>query len=466
MVLLQEVDVTYSRSETELNRRVTQVLQGPRYPEKAFVHDGTTFAELYEMAAFLRDYFFHEGDPPFACLCTQDRALVSAALLASLAGGPILILPYAFSPQVLSELQQLIDYRHVVSDQPIPVPETVRCVIAQKGQATWPPSESFRPKGSEEEWVRLFTGGSTGTPKMWTKTVRNLLAETMSIISYYEVTRQDRLVATVSPIHIYGLLYSILAPLFTSASVAASTPSFPGEIETVVARSDASIFISVPAHYRALNGHPLKAKGLRLAFSSAGMLAQEDALAFSRQTGVGIAEIYGSTETGGIAARVRAQAEDDFKPYDTIDARIEEGRLEVKSDYLSPELERTADGYFVVGDRVASTGGGRFALLGRADGVVKVGGRRVDLEAVKEQIKKTPGVRDALVLSLPEGTGRENQIVAVVEGDLNAATLHQELAARLEPYARPRGIKVVEKMPMTAAGKFDRKTIEGLFATR
>jgi acyl-coenzyme A synthetase/AMP-(fatty) acid ligase len=301
---------------------------------------------------------------------------------------------------------------------------------------------------------------------MWTKTVRNLLAETMSIISYYEVTRQDRLVATVSPIHIYGLLYSILAPLFTSASVAASTPSFPGEIETVVARSDASIFISVPAHYRALNGHPLKAKGLRLAFSSAGMLAQEDALAFSRQTGVGIAEIYGSTETGGIAARVRAQAEDDFKPYDTIDARIEEGRLEVKSDYLSPELERTADGYFVVGDRVASTGGGRFALLGRADGVVKVGGRRVDLEAVKEQIKKTPGVRDALVLSLPEGTGRENQIVAVVEGDLDAATLHQELAARLEPYARPRGIKVVEKMPMTAAGKFDRKTIERLFASR
>lgn len=456
--------MTYSRSETELNRTVHQVLQGPRYPQKAFVHAGATYAELYEMAAFLRRYFLNQADTPYVCLCTQDKIVVSAALLASLAGGPILILPHAFSTQVLSELRQLIDFRHVVTDRALPVPEGVGCVVPKKGEASWPPCESLSPKGAEDEWVRLFTGGSTGTPKMWTKTVRNLLAETMSIISYYEVTEQDRLVATVSPIHIYGLLYSILTPLLTSASVAASTPSFPGEIEAAVAQSDASIFISVPAHYRALNGHPLKTAGLRLAFSSAGMLPEADAEAFSSETGVGIAEIYGSTETGGIASRVRAQGESDFKSYDTIDVRIEEERLKVKSDYLSPELERTVDGYFEVADRVTSTEGGRFALLGRADGVVKVGGRRVDLEAIKELVKEAPGVRDALVISLPVGKGRENQIVAVVEGDLDAAKIHKALAARLEPYARPRSIKVVEKMPITSAGKFDRKVIEGFFA--
>ena len=456
--------MTYSRSEMELNGAVHQVLQGPRYPQKEFVHDGATFAELYEMAASLRNYFQNGADTPYACLCTHDKTVVSAALLASLAGGPVLVLPYAFSTQVLSELRQLIDYRHVVTDRTLPVPEGIGCVIPRKGEASWPTFEGLSPKEPEHDWVRLFTGGSTGTPKMWTKTVRNLLAETMSIISYYEVTEQDRLVATVSPIHIYGLLYSILAPLFTSASVAASTPSFPGEIETAVAKSDASIFISVPAHYRALNGHPLKAAGLRLAFSSAGMLAEADAEAFSRETGVGIAEIYGSTETGGIASRVRAQEESDFKAYDSIDVRIEEERLKVKSDYLSPELERTVDGYFEVADRVTSTEGGRFALLGRADGVVKVGGRRVDLEAVKELIKRMAGVRDAVVISLPVDTGRENQIVAVVEGGLEHAVLHKALASHIEPFARPRSIKIVERMPMTAAGKYDRKEIENLFS--
>lgn len=458
--------MAYSRSESELNRAARQVLQGPRYPRKAFVHGGLTFAGLYEMAAYLRSFFRQASDTRYACLCSQDKGVVTAALLASLAGGPILILPHAFSTPVLAELQRLIDYRYVVADQDLAVPEGVRCVIPQTGQAAWPPFESLTPRQSEDDWVRLFTGGSTGAPKMWTKTVRNLLAETLSIIAYYEVTDRDRMVATVSPIHIYGLLYSILSPLFASASVTASTPSFPGEIETEIARSGASIFISVPAHYRALKGHPLKETELRLAFSSAGMLDEGDAQAFSRETGVGIAEIYGSTETGGIAARVRAQGERDFKPYDTIDLRIEDERLNVKSDYLSPELERTADGYFVVADRVCLNEAGRFALLGRADGVVKVGGRRVDLEAVKERIKEEPGVRDALVISLPVGKGRENQIVAVVEGDLDATALLQSLSARLEPHARPRSLKVVAKMPLTPAGKFDRKIIEEFFALK
>jgi acyl-coenzyme A synthetase/AMP-(fatty) acid ligase len=247
--------------------------------------------------------------------------------------------------------------------------------------------------------------------------------------------------------------------------VAAPTPSFPVEIEEVVNQSRATVLISVPAHYRALNGHPFAPRRLRLAFSSAGMLAAEDAGAFSGQTGVGIAEIYGSTETGGIAARVRANGETDFKPYDTVDVRIEGERFKVRSDYLSPGLADPGDGYFTMGDRVVPTEGGRFALLGRVDGVVKVGGQRVDLEAVCQTIKAYPGVRDALVLSLPVGRGRENQIVAVVEGNLDAAALNRSLLDDLEPYARPRSIKVVAKMPLTAAGKYDRHAIEKLWGT-
>ncbi|WP_054032166.1 AMP-binding enzyme [Desulfatitalea tepidiphila] len=104
-------------------------------------------------------------------------------------------------------------------------------------------------------------------------------------------------------------------------------------------------------------------------------------------------------------------------------------------------------------------------LIGRADGIVKVGGRRVDLEAVKECIRQFPGVRDALVVSLPVDTGRENQVVAVVEGRVDPGDLGRFLAERLEPYARPRTIKVLDKLPMTAAGKYDRKTIEQLFVS-
>jgi len=99
-------------------------------------------------------------------------------------------------------------------------------------------------------------------------------------------------------------------------------------------------------------------------------------------------------------------------------------------------------------------------LLGRVDGIVKVGGRRVDLEAVAEQVKAHPGVRDALVTALPVGKGRENQVVALVAGDPDIDDLNNALAACLEPYARPRRIKIVAAIPVTPAGKHDHKTIE------
>jgi len=458
--------VTFFRSETELNQWVTRLLSGPAQPRKAFVLGGTTFGRLYEMAAHLNRVFQDEADASLVCLCAEDKCVVTATLLASLAGGPAVILPYASSPQVLSELHDILPYALVVADRTVDVPPSVRCIIPEAGKLQWPAIGALSAKAPEAEWVRLFTGGSTGAPKMWTKTVRNLLAETISIVNHYHVTDQDRLVSTVNPNHIYGLLYSILTPLLASAAVSGATPSFPGEIEAAIAQAEATILVSVPAHYRGLNGHAVSAPDLRLAFSSAGMLAAEDAAAFSAQTGVGIAEIYGSTETGGIAARVRAAGETDFKPYDTIGVCIEGEQLSVRSDYLSPELERDAYGCFVMGDRVAATAGGRFMLIGRADGIVKVGGRRVDLEAVKECIRQYPGVRDALVVSLPVDTGRENQVVAVVEGRVDAGDLGRFLTERLEPYARPRTVKVLDNLPMTAAGKYDRRTIENLFLSK
>lgn len=451
------------RSETELNQWIGRLTAGPDRAAREFVIDQTTYADLYAMAAHLRPLFEPGFGAPPVCLCAEDKSVVAAALLSSLVGGPALVLPYSLEPGVLDEVRALTGFEHAVVDGPRVLPEGVTALQPRVGEARWPAAEGLIHKAPAAEWVRLFTGGSTGAPRIWSKSVRNLLAEAIAIIDYYQVTDADRMVATVSPTHIYGLLYAILAPLLAHAAVAGPAPSFPAEIETVLDKAAATVLISVPAHYRALNGHPLAPKHLRLAFSSAGMLAAEDAAAFSAQTGVGVAEIYGSTETGGIAARVRAAGETDFKPYGTVDVRIVGERLQVRSEYLSPGLAGSDNGYFTMGDRAAATPNGRFMLLGRTDGIVKVGGKRVDLEAVRQAIKDQSGVRDALVIALSVGRARENQIVALVEGETTVADLNRALAEMLAPYARPRGIKVVDRIPLTAAGKYDRKHIEALF---
>ena len=456
-------DRAFRCSNAVLDACVGRLLAGPRWLEREFVIGRTSFAALYAMAAHLRSCLGHGADGPPVCLCAQDKAVMAAALLAALAGGPTLVVPHTFTPSVLDELRHLTGFRMMVSDDPKPAPAGVRCVQPAAGSERWSPTDTPTASRIDSEWVRVFTGGSTGAPRMWTKTVRNLLYETISIVTNYDVTPEDRLVATVSSNHIYGLLYAVLTPLVAAAAVAAQTPSFPAEIETVVRDANASILISVPTHYRALNGHPFAPHSLRLAFSSAGMLAAEDAAAFSAQTGVSIAEIYGSTETGGIAARVRAAGQSDYRPYAGIDIKIEAERLKVRSDYLSPELALDEGGYFMTGDCARATVGNRFELLGRADGIIKVGGRRVDLEAVRQSLKRQPGITDALAISLPVGGGRENQVVAVVEVHPATVDLASLRLDELETCARPRCIKVVEKIPVTAADKYDRKTIEALF---
>jgi acyl-coenzyme A synthetase/AMP-(fatty) acid ligase len=449
--------------EAALDSLINRLLTEPQCPKKEFVLGQTTYEALYSMAAHLRASLRDDENGPPVCLCTQDKAVMAAALLSALAGGPALVVPHAFMLPVLDELRYLTGFQTVVTDNPMPVPAGVRCLQLAAGAERWDTAESSAARTGNSEWVRLFTGGSTGAPRMWTKTVRNLLTETVSIIANYDVTPEDRLVATVSPNHIYGLLYAVLTPFVASAAVAPQIPSFPAEVETAVRDNEASILISVPAHYRALNGHPFAPRSLRLAFSSAGVLAADDAVAFSAQTGVGIAEIYGSTETGGIAARVRADRQSDYQPYAGIDVKIEAERLKVRSDYLSLELPLDEEGYFMVGDRARTTVGNRFELLGRVDGIVKVGGKRVDLEAVRESLKRQPGITDALAISLPVGKGWENLVVAVVEGHPETVDLTSFRLDDLETCARPRCIKVVEKIPVTAAGKYDRKTIEALF---
>jgi len=54
--------------------------------------------------------------------------------------------------------------------------------------------------------------------------------------------------------------------------------------------------------------------------------------------------------------------------------------------------------------------------------------------------------------------------VAVVAGEVDAVAIRQALASNVETYALPRRIVAVDKIPMSAAGKYDRQAAADLFA--
>lgn len=438
-----------------------RLLTGPEFPEKEFVFSGFSFGDVYRMAGWLRTYFERtgNGERP-VCLAAADRGIIAASLLASLTGGPALLLPYAFSEQVLGNIQKFSGYQVAITDVPRAFPAGTKAICPETGGKSvvaLPTNVSL-----DAELLRIFSGGTTDEPQVWSKTAANLFLEAFFLAESLNVDDRDGVVATVSPFHIYGLLYSILMPLVASATVWPGTPSFPGEILDALNEQQSSMLISIPAHYAALNGKRVSSKSLRLAISSAGMLDKEDSDNFSAINQVGVIEIYGSTETGGIASRNRFNGEEHFTSFPAASWKCDNLRLSVRSSYISPTVERDEQGFFLCGDQVTQLTEHTFSLQGRVDNITKVGGNRVNLEEIRHAIRQLQGVVDSVVLSVPEPGGRAQHIVALVQGSSDQETIKKALAGRLEPYALPRRIRIVSQIPLTKNGKYDRQAIQEL----
>ena len=442
-------------------RTLGELLRGPHYPDKEFVAGGATFAEVYALAAGLRLDLAQIDNGAAVCLATENKAVIAAALLASLAGGPRLLLPYALSARALCQMQQATGFSCAIADAAGGFPAEVQVLGPQDIQVgQWAnQSSAIEPTADGQTasalLLHIFTGGSTGKPQLFAKTRENIFSEGFFLANRYQVTERDCLLATIPPYHIYGLLFSVVLPLVSSATVVGETPSFPSDIARAMKEYKVTLLASVPAHYRILREVRLSPT-LRLAFSSAGMLDAADNSAFCRTNGKGVVEVYGSTETGGIATRNRSLGEEHFTAFSTLDWKIIDSRLAVRSPYISADLPVDTDGFFLAGDRAQAQGTQHFSLQGRADTITKVGGKRVDLEEIRLLIKKVVGVRDCVVMALPDCGGRENQIGVLIEGDaINIEGIKKTLNTSLEPYALPRRLRTVVHIPVHANGKYD-----------
>ena len=445
----------------DLPARVRRILTGPPGPDKRSGQSNRSAERIYRMAARIRQAAPH--DAPL-CLGCASREVIAAALLASLAGAPPLLLPPDFGLPVLADLHRTTGFKALVTtDRDAARPPSVRVIDPSAPGSAPSLSAGVEARGRDEIWAYLFTGGSTGSPQCWSKTVGNLLGEAAFQAARLALTPADVVLATVPGHHIYGLLFTVLAPWLAGARVVSATPSFPAEIAAALAAEKATVLVSVPAHYRLLAGHLDRKTTLRLALSSAGPLPEKDGAAFTRATGVELEEVYGSTETGGIATRRRARGEGALTPFAGMGWQIEDGHLKVRSPFLSPELPRDARGYFRTADQAAAEDPDAFVVLGRSDGVVKIGGRRVDLEAVRRQILAIEGVGDAFVFVRPAPGGRQNDLLALVQGPLEPVRIRARLQADSAPWSVPRTIRTTDRIPMAATGKVDRRAIEALF---
>ncbi|BCL77391.1 AMP-binding protein [Jeongeupia sp. HS-3] len=328
----------------------------------------------------------------------------------------------------------------------------------------------MHPAGSLSPSLSVFTSGSTGLPAEISKTIAQLRNEAEALEAAFGagIPAGSRIVATVPHQHLYGLLFRVLWPLAAGRAFDADTLAYPESLWSLPA-GEALTLIASPAILKRLPTVPDRgtiAARFDAVFSSGGPLPPDANLASRTLLGCAITEVYGSSETGGIAHR-----HDPFEawtPQPGVRLEVgDDGALRVASNYLAEP------GWYPTSDRAAILDG-KLTLLGRVDRIVKVEEKRVSLTRIETLLGACADVAVARALLL---SGQRDEIGAVVVlseagRDVLArdgkAALDRRLRAALENdierIGLPRRWRYVAELPHNGMGKTPEALLAALFA--
>jgi acyl-CoA synthetase (AMP-forming)/AMP-acid ligase II/3-hydroxymyristoyl/3-hydroxydecanoyl-(acyl carrier protein) dehydratase len=312
----------------------------------------------------------------------------------------------------------------------------------------------------------VFTSGSTGAAQAIPKMLSQLASEVATLEGLFGASVGDAAVfATVSHQHIYGLLFKVLWPLCSGRAVHALSIAYPEQLAVALAAGPC-VLVASPAHLKRLPDHldwRGAARMLRAVFSSGGPLAPDMALAAGALLGRVPVEVYGSSETGGVAWRQRSPgADDSWLPFPTVAWRLAgaDDALEVRPPHLP------GANWLALADRAAPGRDGRFHLLGRSDRIVKIEEKRVSLSAMEAALAASTLVTEARVVPFETAPGERYRLAAyVVLAPLGRATLdtlgkaalngrlRAVLADTVDAVALPRRWRYLDQMPVDAQGK-------------
>ncbi|BCJ65767.1 non-ribosomal peptide synthetase [Polymorphospora rubra] len=110
------------------------------------------------------------------------------------------------------------------------------------------------------------------------------------------------------------------------------------------------------------------------------------------------------------------------------------------------------------GDLVRRRVDGTIEFVGRADDQVKVRGFRVEPGEIESALRDVPGVREAAVL-LREDSPGDPHLVGYLVGDITAEVARDDLRRRLPGHLVPTRWVVLDRLPLTANGKLDRRAL-------
>jgi fatty-acyl-CoA synthase len=130
----------------------------------------------------------------------------------------------------------------------------------------------------------------------------------------------------------------------------------------------------------------------------------------------------------------------------------------------------TADGWFKTGDMAIASSDGYFVIGDRTKDLIKSGGEWISSVDMERAIMALPEVAEAAVIAIPDDKWQERPLACVVVRPghtlaLPAVRDHLQ-AAGFATWQLPDRIELIEAVPKTSVGKFDKKVLRARYSAR
>ena len=318
--------------------------------------------------------------------------------------------------------------------------------------------------------IYFYTSGSTGQPKKIPRSLRQLLNEVQGLDASFQLPEQSIAIATVSHQHIYGLLFKLLWPLASGRCFYQTQLAFPEDVADIQKKLAAfkmnNYVASSPALLKRWTSDVLLQDCLTV-YSSGGKLESGIRPYVNRP----ITEVFGSSETGGIAYRKQDDAL--WTPFANVDIQVgEQQELQVRSNHaFSKDWIFTGDKVEVI-DAVNPKS--PFRLLGRLDRIVKLEEKRLSLDAIEQKIVELDEIVQCHVLILEREHRQILVCVAILSEQARqqlqssnkaqcVAAIKVQLNSKLESIAIPRQWRFLTQLPQNAQSKLNKQYMKSLF---